>query len=158
MIRTAGLTQHGSQELSRDEHIRQSVCNLEEIMSGMSEAATTDEELAVFAPLNHYFCKGNYAREIFIRKDTCMIGKIHKHEHINVISKGKCVVVTEDGRETLEAPLTFISKAGIKRAVYAIEDTVWTTIHPTEKTDVDSVEDEVIAKSYEELNRLEYIT
>jgi len=156
-MRSVGLTQHGSTELTRDENVRQRVCDLESAMMGMSEAVT-GKDLDAFAPLNHYFCKGNYAREIFIQKDTCMIGKIHKHEHINVISKGKCVVVTEDGKETLEAPLTFISKAGIKRAVYAIEDTVWTTIHPTEQTDVDSVEEEVIAKSYAELNQLEYLT
>ena len=155
-MRQAGLTQHGSTQLSHNASIRQSVCDLEEAITNMSEGVTGDD-VDELTPLNHYFCKGNYAREMFIQEGTCITGKIHKHEHINVISQGKCVVVTEDGRETLEAPLTFISKAGIKRAVYAIEDTVWTTIHPTEQTDVDSVEDEVIAKSYADLRQLEQV-
>jgi hypothetical protein len=32
--------------------------------------------------------------------------------------------------------------------VYALEDTVWTTIHITEETDLDKIEDYVIAKDY----------
>ena len=154
-MRQVGLTQHGSTELAHNESIRQSVCDLEDAIVNMS-GGVTGAALDEFMPVNSYFCKGNYAREIFIQAGTCLTGKIHKHEHINVISQGKCVVVTEDGKETLEAPLTFISKAGIKRAVFAIDDTVWTTIHPTEQTDVDSVEEEVIAKSYDELNQLGY--
>lgn len=152
-MRTVGLTQYGSEMLHRDDSIRQKVCHLEQALLSLDGGVGAEESESI-APLNHYFCEGNYAREIFIPKDTCVVGKIHKHEHINVISKGKCLVVTEDGKETLEAPLTFISKAGIKRAVYAIEDTVWTTIHPTDKTNLEEVEEEVIAKSY---NELEYL-
>ena len=152
-MRAVGLTQVGVKELDHNLAIRDKVLELEAVMEKMA-GAVSGKDVDQLAPVNNYFCKGNYAREIFITKDTCMVGKIHKHEHINVISQGKCIVVTEDGKETLEAPLTFISKAGIKRAVYAVEDTVWTTIHPTEQTDLSKVEDEVIAKSYREL---EYI-
>jgi hypothetical protein len=34
--------------------------------------------------------------------------------------------------------------------VYVLEDTVWTTYHPTEETDLGKIEDHVIAKSYDE--------
>jgi hypothetical protein len=147
----AGLTVHGGGKLPSNSYYREAVVNLEEAM--IREFGKCDPDAV--APVNHYHCEGNYAREIFIPKDTCVIGKIHKHEHINVISKGKCLVVTEEGKEELEAPLTFISKAGIKRAVYALEDVVWTTIHPTESTNLKEIEDEVIAPSYGDLdNRL----
>ena len=45
-----------------------------------------------------------------------------------------------------------VSSAGTKRAVYAHEDTVWTTIHAnsTNETDLDNLEDFIIAKNYEE--------
>jgi len=144
-----GLTIKGGDILPRNKTIRNKVLNLEDaITREFGKTDSTDD----IAPINNYHCKGNYAREIFIAAGTCMIGKIHKHEHINVISKGSCVVVTEAGKETLSAPLTFISMPGIKRAVYALEDTVWTTIHPTDSTDLTEIEDEVIAKSYHDLN------
>ena len=38
--------------------------------------------------------------------------------------------------------------------MYALEDTVWTTIHVTEETDLEKIEDYVIAKSYDELEAL----
>ena len=149
-VRETGLTIKGGQSLPSNELCRQSIISLEKAMEkefGVQE--NTDD----VAPVNSYHCKGNYAREIFISADTCIIGKIHKHEHINVISKGECIVVTEAGREILEAPLTFISMPGIKRAVYAITDTVWTTIHPTDETDMDKIEDEVIAKDFDSLDK-----
>ena len=145
--RVVGLTVTGGKSLSSNSQYRNAVISLEEAME--REFGKSDPDS--IAPVNHYMCEGNYAREIFIPKDTCVVGKLHKHEHINVISKGRCLVVTEDGREELEAPLTFISKPGIKRAVYALEDVVWTTIHPTESKDLEQIEEEVIAKGYDEL-------
>lgn len=143
-----GLTTVGSKKLSSNVLCRESILSLEEAMEReFGKMDNTDD----IAPINNYHCEGNYAREIFIKAGICMIGKIHKHEHINVISAGRCVVVTEEGREVLQAPTTFISQAGIKRAVYALEDTVWTTIHPTNETDLTKIEDEVIAKNYDEL-------
>jgi len=102
-------------------------------------------------PLKHTFAPGNYAREIFLPADSWIIGKIHKHAHINVISMGKVVVITEDGVRVFAAPYTFCSQPGTKRVVLAIEDTVWTTVHPTNETDLSKIEDDVIATSYEAL-------
>ena len=70
---------------------------------------------------------------------------------MNVISKGRVTVYTEDGCRDLEAPITFISEVGTKRAVLAHEETVWTTVHVTSETDLDKIEEHVIAKSYDEL-------
>ena len=145
-----GLVFRGSEPLAINNQIRESVINLEKKMA--EEFGESVKDADAIAPINHHHCEGNYAREIFIKADTCVVGKIHRHEHINVLSQGKCVVVTEDGRETLEAPKTWISKPGIKRAVYAITDVVWTTVHPTKETELDKIEDEVIAPSYDELN------
>ena len=144
-----GIRKKGSEVLPVNEAIRHKVMALEEVIN---KEFGGNENVDDVAPVNHYHCKGNYAREVFIPAGTCVVGKIHKHEHINVLSKGRCLVVTEAGREVLEAPLTFISSAGIKRAVYAYTDTVWTTVHPTESSDLEEIEDEVIAKSYDDLN------
>ena len=105
-------------------------------------------------PLTHKFADGIYVREIFIPKGMCVVGKIHKHSHPNFLIKGEVLVVTESGREHLKAPLSIISPAGIKRVVYALQDSVWITVHVTKETDLLKIEEEVIAKTYEEFEAL----
>jgi hypothetical protein len=108
------------------------------------------EEPQVECHLEHVFAPGLYARQIQMPAGALVVGKIHKHSHVNTISKGRCLVATEFGYEELVAPHTFVSKPGTKRAVLVLEDTVWTTYHPTEETDLERVESHVIAKTYEE--------
>lgn len=98
----------------------------------------------------HYFANGLYAREIFIPKGTLLTGKIHKHEHLNIISQGEISVLTEAGPQRIKAPFTIVSLPGTKRVGYAHEDTVWTTIHATTETDIEKIEAELIAESYDE--------
>jgi hypothetical protein len=107
-----------------------------------------------FTPLSKEYGCYTYAREIFIPKGTLIIGKIHKHQHLNFILKGKVSVNTEFGKKYFEAPCTFISEVGLKRAVYAEEDTIWTTVHLTRlsgENNLGAIEDELIAKSYDEI-------
>lgn len=104
----------------------------------------------------HYHCDGVYGREIIIPAGVSLVGEIHTHDQINVVSKGKIRVATEEGMRTIEAPCTFISPAGTKRAGFALEDTVWTVFHATTSTDQQEIKNEFIAPTYEELdNRLE---
>lgn len=103
-------------------------------------------------PVKHHFAPGQYAREIFLPAGSLVVGKIHKHAHVNIISKGRVEVYTEgEGLLTLAAPLTFISTTGSQRVVRVLEDTVWTTVHSTNKTDLSEIEQEVIAKDYTEV-------
>jgi hypothetical protein len=113
-----------------------------------------EEQIDVEAMTSHHFAPGVYAREYFIPAGSLVIGKIHKTEHFNIICKGKCSVSTEDGPMVLEGPCVTVSRAGVKKAVYAFEDTTWITIHVTEETDPDKIEKEVIAKDYDEIETL----
>jgi hypothetical protein len=102
-------------------------------------------------PLQHVFAPGAYARTIQIPAGTVIVGKIHKHQHLNILSLGEVMVLTESGgTEHLRGPLTMVSPPGTKRAVYALTDVVWTTIHLTTETDLEKIEDQVIAKTYQE--------
>jgi hypothetical protein len=105
-------------------------------------------------PLQHYFADGMYVRQITIPKGTLIIGKIHKHSHPNFLLKGDVTFATEDGVMRVQGPMGMISPAGTKRAVYAHEDTVWATVHATSETDLDKIEEEVIAKSFAEYDQL----
>lgn len=99
----------------------------------------------------HHFSDGIYAREIFIPKGCLLTGKIHKTEHLNIVSQGKIAVLTEDGMKEVSAPFTMVSRPGTKRIGFALEDTVWTTIHGTKEKDIAKLEIELIAKSHDEL-------
>jgi len=97
----------------------------------------------------HTFAPGSYARTLVLAKDTLVVGKIHKHAHINVIAYGHVLVMTEqEGLVELRGPLVFTSSPGTKRAVLALEETHWTTVHVTEETDLAKVEKHVIAPTY----------
>lgn len=102
--------------------------------------------------ITHYFAPGVYCREMWMPKDCLITGKIHKTEHICILSQGKVTVADGADSITYEAPATIISKVGAKRAIYAHEDSTWTNIHPTELCDPEEIEHEIIAESFEELD------
>lgn len=103
-------------------------------------------------PVQHHFAPGAYGREMTLPAGIVVVGKIHKHAHINVISKGRVQVFTEqDGVLELAAPCTFVSSPGTKRVVHVLEETVWTTVHVTDKTDLAEIEREVIATDFSEV-------
>ena len=85
-----------------------------------------------FTPISDKYGCAVYGRQIFLPKGTVIVGKIHRHAHLNVLIQGKVSVATEHGRKYMEAPLTFISEPGLKRAVYAEEDSIWMTVHLTD--------------------------
>ncbi len=103
--------------------------------------------------VTHHFAPGVYARELFIPKGALLTGKIHKTEHLNIISQGKIIVSNMGESRTITAPHILVSKPGTKRAGYALEDTIWITIHPTLETDLIKIEEEVIAKDFDEVDR-----
>jgi hypothetical protein len=104
-------------------------------------------------PLKHTFTSGIYSREIFIPKGTVMTGKIHRHDHLNFVSMGDVTVLTKQGLSRIKGPCTMVSIEGTKRALYAHEDTIWTTIHanPNEERDLDKLEEFIIAPTYDDL-------
>ena len=129
------------------EEFRERVAALQAAMNLVPGSVQGDSDLC---PLTHRFAEGVYVREIFIPAGTLIVGKIHKHTHPNFLMKGLVTVITEEGgMETLQAPKTMISPAGCKRVVFAHEDTVWVTVHVTSETDLEKIEDYVIAKDYE---------
>jgi len=97
------------------------------------------------------FAPGCYIREVFMPKGSRVIGKIHTTEHFNILIKGKITVLTADGSEYMEAPCTFVSKAGVQKVGFIHEDCIWQTIHVTNSTDVDEIEKEMIVSCYDEL-------
>lgn len=104
--------------------------------------------------LTNWFAPGMYARQIDLAAGSMVVGKIHKHAHLNILVKGVVQVASEFGTETITAPHVWVSEAGIKRAVLTVEEATWLTIHPNPSGTecLNELEDEVIAPSYEALD------
>lgn len=126
--------------------IREKIDMMEQALNALAEEGLPQVDL----PLKHTFTDGVYVREIFIPADTVLVGKIHRHAHLNYITKGKVTVLTKDGLQDLEGPCTIYSSAGTKRALYTHTDTIWTTVHanPTNETDPIKLEDMTITPDY----------
>lgn len=126
--------------------MRAEILRLEQVMFSMTEQQI---ELKV----THHFAPGVYMREIFIPKGTTLTGKIHKTEHLNILSEGDLSVMTEDGVKRLTASKIIKSAPGIKRVGFAHEDSVWITVHhnPDDCVDTDKIEERLIAKSFAEV-------
>jgi hypothetical protein len=128
---------------------------LMKLESGMSQ-----HRMAIFGdsehlPIKSTFSNGLYLREIFIPKGWFVMGKIHRHEHPNMLVSGKVVMITEEGPETITGPKTMLSPAGTKRFLFTLEDTIWITMHRTDFTNAIEAEADIIAPHYEDLN-MEY--
>ena len=104
----------------------------------------------------HHFPPGMYCREMMIPEGTVIIGKLHRHAHMNTVSHGLLLVATEFDSYEVHAPYSFISEPGTKRVVTALTDVVWTTYHlnPTNTTDLAELEQAIIAKDYTALEGL----
>ena len=97
-------------------------------------------------PIRHFFAAGVYGREMTVPAGCVVVGKIHKYEQINVLSKGEVSVQTDEGVQHFSAPHTFIGTAGAKRVFHTHSEIVWTVFHATPETDVEKIEEIFIAK------------
>ena len=121
-------------------------------IASMPGAVFGDSEVC---PLKHTFVDGAYVREIFMPKGTLIVSKLHKITHPYFVMKGDVSVLTEQGIVRIKAPYSGVTRAGTKRVLYIHEDCIWITVHITKETDLEKIEEEIIAKTYEEFDQME---
>jgi hypothetical protein len=75
---------------------------------------------------------------------------------MNIVQYGEIEVATEAGRKRIIGPVMFESLAGMKRAGYALKDTLWTTIHhnPENERDVDNLLTMITVEDYNMLEEM----
>ena len=105
-------------------------------------------------PVEHYFAPqqkgvtGLYARSLFRPAGTFIVGHAHKHSHLSIVLHGRLRVLTNGQvREIVGPSKPFLTEAGVRKATYAVEDTTLITFHPTNTTDPDKLEAELVDKS-----------
>ena len=109
------------------------------------------------APIKHTFADGIYIRQMDMKKDTVVVGAIHKHLHVWFLLVGDVTIATEDTTEDYVAPCYIVSTPGVKRVIYSNEDSIFVNIHknPTNTKDLGKLEKEIVALNYKEYE--EYI-
>lgn len=130
--------------------MRDNILEFEERLA-LLPTAVKGKEFDKLCPLKHTFVEGAYVREIFMPKGTLCTSKIHKFRHPYFIMKGDCSVYTDKGIVRLKAPYHGITEPGTKRILYMHEDTIWVTVHVTKYTDLEKIEEEIIAKTFNEI-------
>lgn len=101
----------------------------------------------VSCPVTHYFGPGICIREVSMAAGTLAIGHRQKFEHMNIMLKGKVLMIGDDGKEKiLVAPLLFVGKPG-RKVGYVLEDVVWQNVYATDLKTADEVESFFIEKS-----------
>lgn len=135
--------------------------NIEMLADGTTAVVGTKENPIVtnseLIPIKHYFMDGVYVREMTMKKGIAVVGAIHKHLHMCFLLTGRVTVVNEEETVDHIAPCFIVSTPGIKRVLYAHEDSIWFNTHknPSNTEDVKQLERDIVATSYEEYE--EYI-
>jgi len=142
---TTSMTENKQDEIALRDERREGILELEKEMA---------EYPQLDLPVKHHFSKDLYGRELLIPAGSLVVGKIHKHQSLNILASGTISLLTEEGTKEVSAPYVVVSKPGIKRVGYAHTDCVWITAHATQETDLEKIEDEVIAKDYGDVSSL----
>lgn len=103
--------------------------------------------------LKHYFANGAYVREMALPANTAVVGRIHKHETINILLEGEITVVDESGARTdFKAPHVFIAPAGNQKAALTKTPVRWLNSWACDTTDPDEAIDLLTCETMEEYN------
>jgi hypothetical protein len=96
----------------------------------------------------HYVINGVYARAVFIPAGQLVTGKIHKHESIGILAQGTMRVTNgADSVKLISAPYIAVEQPGIKRMVYTETDCTFITVHRTDRTEIQDIEDELVCNT-----------
>lgn len=114
------------------------------------ESATKGMEPAD-CPVRHHFAPGVCLREITIKAGTVVTGAVHKKENLIIVSMGALRIAKEGGWIDVHAGETLRCMPGQKNAVYALEDSRWTNVLPTDETSVEKIVEEFTFSTADEL-------
>jgi hypothetical protein len=108
------------------ESIRSKILKMQSYLSTLPQAEV---------PVKQYIVGGILYREITIPKGVYCVGSVYKEPHIHFVIRGDMTVLTDEGLKRVTGAQSFVSPAGVKRAGYAHEETVWAAVFRTDETD-----------------------
>lgn len=117
----------------------------DEQVDRLTEFMLTQEQAD--CPVIHRFGPGIYIREVTLPAGIMAVGHYQRHEHFNVVLKGKVAIIDGEGnQQIIEAPTCFVGPPGRKVGL-VLEETIWQNIYATDETDVEKLEELLLDKS-----------
>lgn len=116
------------------------------------EDSLGDNMLNVVMPVEHNFTEKQYIREFRAPAGHTIVSKIHNTNHPIFLLEGEVTIIEESGERRVKAPFYSITEVGTKRIVLVHEDCFFVTVHPANSTTIHEVEEEVVAKTFKDVN------
>ena len=90
-----------------------------------------------------------------MKKDSIVIGKLHKYSHTWFLMQGEIMVATDQGTKVYIAPCYVNARAGSKRVINAVKDSIFINIHPNplELRNIEELEDMLTCTSYNDFDK-----
>ena len=146
----ADILEKPKYQLTGKPGVRKAMTELENLWQDGEHVVGDEWVNVVDGGLEHQFINGLYVRMVRLPAGMTFTTKIHKVEHPFFLMSGKCRVMTEEGVVEMVGPMMGVTPPGTKRLMHIEEEVVWYTVHRTDKTNPQDVEEEVIAKDFKE--------
>jgi len=121
------------------------------VSDSLAAIETLEEKLLslpqIDVPLWHLFAPGVYVRVVKMPKGSFIIGHQHTTRHLNFVMSGRATVGMGTEVTEMVAPLIFVSEIGVRKVLQIHEEMLWATVHPTEETNLQKLEEQLIIKS-----------
>lgn len=99
-------------------------------------------------PVAHFFIEGVYVRALPIPAGAVVVGKLHLQEHIVMVTKGHLRITSDGEPQDFYAGDIWVSQPGSKRAIFALEDSCITTVHRTDETNIEVIENTLVSMDH----------
>lgn len=133
-------------ENQKRQTFRRSITEFERRLKQLPEATGEDPY-----PLDHDLIGGMYRRRLTVPPGTLTVTKIHATDHFWFLEKGTITIWSEHGKATHTAPSSGVTRKGTKRVIWHHDEVVFTTVHRTEHTTLSDIENQLIAKDFDDL-------
>ncbi len=102
-------------------------------------------------PVEETLQNGCYKRKVVFPKGFVGSGKIHVIPHMDVMTRGKMLLATEDGVKLVEAPYESITEPFTRKFGIALEETEWISFNSTTAQTTEEAAKEMVADSWDDV-------
>jgi quercetin dioxygenase-like cupin family protein len=105
------------------------------------------EEPQLDIPPDHFFAPDVYLRQVTMPSGSLIVGHEHKTEHFNFVLSGRATIFVGGKSQEVVGPCIFKSAANTRKVGYIHETMTFVTVHSTQETNIEKLEDELFIKS-----------
>lgn len=134
----------------------QAVASVAEDFGSALAAAVASGEVAPGAQhIDHYTTDDLYGRRCRIPMGTVALTYVHRKDHLSLCLKGTVILIDQNGDRTeVTAPDVFVTKKGTQRALLAVTDVDFVTVHYHPNADLSTIESDLGCRTMAEYNHL----